>query len=61
MDMGGIGTEQLLINLAEWMSANNLKKKYIHPNAETLAEQKARQKKRATTLRLQKKRLLKKV
>lgn len=61
MDLSGIGPEQLLRNLAAWMSEDQLKRKYIHPNAETLSEQKARQKKRAQTLRIQKKQLQKKV
>lgn len=50
LDVSGIGFDKIIENIFNWRHPSNLKKP-IHPNAETLTEQKLRQKKRAATLR----------
>lgn len=61
IDVGKLGYDTIMQNIAAWVNPDNLKKKHIHPNVETLGEQKLRQKKRAQTLRIRKKQLEKKV
>ena len=56
LDVGKIGFDRLLENLANHRSADNLRTKWIHPAAETLVESKARKAKRARKLYLEKKR-----
>ena len=58
IDVANIGTEQIIQNLARHRHPSNLKKKFIHPNVETLFEQRDRQKRRAKVL-YEKKRKLK--
>jgi len=50
LDVGKIGFDQIIMNLAKWRHPDNLKKKWIHHNAETLQEQKERQNKRRRDL-----------
>lgn len=51
LDVGKIGYDQIIINMAAHRHPDNLKTKWIHPHAETLVEQKARRAKRAKKLR----------
>ena len=57
IDVSKLGYETIMRNIAAWIDPANLKRKHIHPNAETLGEQKLRQKKRTQTLRIRKKTL----
>jgi hypothetical protein len=56
LDVGKIGADKIIEDLANWRNPTNLKLKYIHPNAETLAEQKERQKLRQRKLYHERKR-----
>tara|TARA_R110000851_G_scaffold317339_1_gene480797 strand:+ start:25507 stop:25929 length:423 start_codon:yes stop_codon:yes gene_type:complete len=51
LDVGKIGFDQVIINMASLRHPDNLKKKWVHPHAETLVEQKTRRLKRAKKLR----------
>lgn len=55
MDISKIGFDRIIINMARLRDPKILKKKWIHPNAETLLEQKNRQRARARQLYAQKK------
>lgn len=50
IDIGKIGSKKLLDNIAKNNSNKNLKKKWIHPNAETHKEYTLRKNKRARAL-----------
>lgn len=54
LDVGKLGFDRIIANLAAWRDPKNLKKR-IHPNAETPTEKKLRVKKRAALLRKQRK------
>lgn len=54
LDVGNIGFDQIIINMASLRHPNNLKTKWIHPSAETLVERKTRIAKRAKKLRSKK-------
>ncbi len=51
LDVGKIGVDRILANFFAWREEDNLYHKWIHPNVETLQEQKIRQKKRAAMLK----------
>lgn len=55
IDIGRIGFDRIIANLAAWRDPSNLKTKRIHPHAETDTEQRVRQKKRAAELRRKRK------
>jgi hypothetical protein len=57
IDISKIGTDALLQNLANHRNPKNLKRKYIHPNVETLKEKRDRQNARARKLYKEKKQL----
>lgn len=50
LDVGKIGFDEIIQRLAAYRAPKNLKKKWIHPHAETLLEQRERQRKRANEL-----------
>lgn len=54
LDVGKIGFDQVIINMAALRHPDKLKTKWIHPHAETLVEQKNRRLKRAKKLRRKK-------
>ena len=51
LDVGKIGFDRIIINMANHRHPDNLKTKWIHPHAETLVEQRTRRAKRAKKLR----------
>ena len=51
MDVLGIGASIMLERIALWHLSSNLKKKLVHPSAETMVERKDRIKKRASMLK----------
>ena len=51
LDVGDIGFDQIIMNMASLRHPDNLKTKWIHPHAETLVEQKNRRLKRAQNLK----------
>lgn len=55
IDMKKLGVDKVLENLHEYRDPDNIYHKYVHPNVETLDEQKLRQRKRAALLRKNKK------
>lgn len=51
LDVGKIGFDRIIINMANHRHPDNLKTKWIHPHAETLVEQRTRRARRAKKLR----------